>query len=98
VEILAIGIHHDKVPDFVRTRSEKDLFPVSRPARVIGIIARHIFENVNFSRGNIDDGDMTGVCGVARFLRCVKRDASSIRRDRRKDAIRDIFLSPCRRD
>src|SRR4029077_19303950 len=92
-EIRAVGIHHHEVPDFVRTRSEKDLFPVSRPAWVIRIIARDIFENVNFSRGNIDDGDMTRVCRVTRFLRCVKRDASSIRRDRREDAVRDLVLS-----
>jgi hypothetical protein len=55
VEIRAVGIHHGKIPDFVRTRSEKDLFPVSRPARVVRIIARDIFENVNFSRANIDN-------------------------------------------
>jgi hypothetical protein len=65
VEIRPVGIHHGKIPNFVRTRSEKDLFPVSRPVRVIGIIARDIFENVNFSRGNVDDGDVTG---VRRFL------------------------------
>ena len=93
VEIRAVGIHHGKIPDFVRTRREKDLFPVSRPARVIGIIARDIFENVNFSRGNVDDGDMTRVRRVARFLGCVKRDVSSIRRDRREDAVRDLFLT-----
>src|SRR4029077_446768 len=97
VEIRAVGIYHGKIPDFVRTRSEKDLFPVSRPARVIGIIARYVFENVNFSRGNVDDGDMTCVRRVARFLCCVKRDASSIRRDRREDAVRDLFsLVPSR--
>jgi hypothetical protein len=77
----------------VRTRGEKDLFPVSRPARVIGIFARDIFENVNFSGGNVDDGDMTRVRRVASLLRCVKRDASSIRRDRREDAVRDLFLT-----
>jgi hypothetical protein len=93
VEIRPVGIHHGKIPNFVRTRSEKDLFPVSRPARVIGIIARGIFENVNFSRGNVDDGDVTGIRRVARFLRCVKGDASSIRRDRREDAVRDLFLT-----
>src|SRR6266540_1832516 len=93
VEIRAVGIHHGKIPNFVGTRSEKDLFPISRPTRVIGIIARDIFENVNFSRGNVDDGDMTGVRRVARFLCCVKRDASSIRRDRGEDAVRDLFLT-----
>ena len=77
----------------MRTRSEKDLFTVSRPTRVIGIIARDIFEDFNFSRGNVDDGDMTRVRRVARFFRCVKRDASSIRRDRREDAVRDLFLT-----
>jgi hypothetical protein len=93
VEISAVGIHHGKIPDFARTRSEKDLLPVSRPAWVIGIIARDVFKNVNFSRANIDDGDMTRVRRVARFLRCVKRDASSIWRDRREDAVRDLFLT-----
>jgi hypothetical protein len=52
-----------------------------------------MFENVNFSRGNVDDGDMTRVRRVARFFRCVKRDASSIRRDRREDAVCDLFLT-----
>jgi hypothetical protein len=93
VEIRPIGIHHGQIPDFVRTRSEQDFFPVSRPAWVIGIIARDIFENVNFSRGNVDDGDMTRVRRVARFLRCVKRDASPIGRDCRKDTLRDLFLT-----
>ena len=93
MEIRPVGIHHGKIPNFVRTRSEKDLFPVSRPARVIGIIARDIFENVNFSRGKVDDGDMTRVRRVARFFRCVKRDASSVWRDRREDAVRDLFLT-----
>jgi hypothetical protein len=93
VEIRAIGIHYRKIPDFVRTRREKDLFPISRPARVIGIIARDTFEHVNFSRGNVDNCDMTSVRRVARFLGCVKRDASSIRRDRWKDAVRDLFLT-----
>src|SRR5262249_46292625 len=93
MELCAVGIHHDKIPDFVSTRSEKNLFPVSRPARVIGIIARDIFENVNFSRGSVDNRDMTRVRRVARFLCCVKRDASSIRRDRREDAVRDLFFS-----
>ncbi len=46
VEIRAVRIHHGKIPDFVRTRSEKDLLSVSRPTRVIGIIARHVSENV----------------------------------------------------
>ena len=36
---------------------------------------------------------MTRVRRVARFLSCVKRDASSIRRDRREDAVRDLFLT-----
>jgi hypothetical protein len=69
------------------------LFPVSRPARVVGIIARDTLENVNFSRGNVDDRDMTRVRRVARFLCCVKRDASSIRRNRRENAVRDPFLA-----
>jgi hypothetical protein len=68
----AVGIHHDKIQDFVRTRSEKNLFPVSRPARVIAIIARDIFENVNLPRGKVDNGDMTSVRRVARFLGCIK--------------------------
>jgi hypothetical protein len=93
VEICPVGIHHGKVPNFVRTRSEKDLFPVSRPARVIGIIALDIFENVNFSGGNVDNGDMTHVRRVACFLRCVKRDASSIRRYGGKNSIGDLFLT-----
>jgi len=77
----------------VRTRSEENLFPISSPAWVIGIIARDIFENVNFSSGNIDHGDMTRVRRVARFLRGVKRDASPIGRDCRKDTLRDLFLT-----
>src|SRR5262249_20216115 len=93
VEIRAVRIRHHEIPDFVRTRSEKDLFTVSCPTRVIGIIARDIFENLNFSRGNVDDGDMTRVRRVACFLRCVERDASSIRRDRWEDAFRDLFLT-----
>src|SRR5262249_61190636 len=84
---------HGKIPNFVRTRSEKDLFPVSRPTRVIGIVARDIFEHFNFSRGNVDDGDMTRVRRFARFLRCVKRDASSIWRDRRENAVGDLFFT-----
>jgi hypothetical protein len=36
---------------------------------------------------------MTRVRRVARFLHCVKRDASSIRRDRREDAVGDLFLT-----
>jgi hypothetical protein len=36
---------------------------------------------------------MTRVRRVARFLCCVKRDASSIRRDRWEDAVRDLFLT-----
>jgi hypothetical protein len=96
-QIRPVGIHHSKIPNFVGTRSEKNLCPVSGPARVVGIIARDTLENVNLSRGNVDDGNMTRVRRVARFLRCVKRDASSIRRDRREYAVRDLFLM-CRRD
>src|SRR5262249_19990802 len=55
--------------------------------------ARHIFENVNFSRGNISNGDVTCVCCVARFLCCVKRNPGSVRRDRGKNAVRDLFLT-----
>ena len=93
MEIRAVRIRHHEIPDFVRTRGKKDLFSVSCPTRVIGITARDIFENLNFSRGNVDDGDMTRVRRVACFLRCVKRDASSIGRDRREDAFRDLFLT-----
>src|SRR5262249_14937801 len=92
VEIRAVRIHDDKIPDFVRTRGEKDLLPVSCPTWVIRIIARHVFEHVYLSAREFDDGDMTRVRRLARFLRCVKRDASSIRRDRREDAVRDLSL------
>jgi len=77
----------------VRTRREKDLLPVSRPARVVRIIARDIFENVNFSSANLDNRDMTRVRRLARFLGRIKRDASSIRRDRREDSVRDLFFT-----
>jgi hypothetical protein len=93
VEICAVGIHYGKIPNFVRTCSEKDLLPVSRPARVIRIVTRDIFENGNFSRANIDNRDMTRVRRVARFFGGVKRDASSIRRDRREDSVRDLFFT-----
>src|SRR5262249_19539321 len=76
-----------------RTRREKDLLPVSRPVGVVRIVARDIFENGNFSRANIDNRDMTRVRCVARFLGGVKRDASSIRRDRREDSVRDLFFT-----
>jgi hypothetical protein len=77
----------------VGTRSEKDLLPVSCPARVVRVITRDIFENVNFSRANVDNRDMTRVRCVARFFGRVKRDASSIRRDLRKDSVRDLFFT-----
>ena len=64
-----------------------------RPETGIGVVAREIFETVNFPRGNVDDGDTTRVRRVARFLFSVKRDASSIRRDRREDAVRHLFLT-----
>ena len=93
MEIRSVGIHHGKIPDLVRTRCEKDLFPVSRPARVVRIIARDIFKNVNFARANVDNRDMTRVRRVTCFLGRVKGDASSIRRDRRENAVRDLFLT-----
>src|SRR5207248_9006315 len=64
-----------------------------RPETGIGVVAREIFETVNFPRGNVDDGDTTRVRRVARFLFSVKPDASSIRRDGRKDGVRDLFLN-----
>ena len=64
-----------------------------RPETGVGVVARDIFETVNFPRGNVDDGDMTRGRRVAPFLFSVKRDASSIRRDRREDAVRDLFLN-----
>ena len=77
----------------MRSRGEKDLFPVSCPTRVIRIITRNVFENVNFSRGNVDNRDVTHIGCVARFFHGVERDASSIRRDRRKNSIGDLFLT-----
>src|SRR5256714_11788504 len=93
MKIRAVRIYNHEVPHFVSTRCEKDLFPVGRPTWVIGIITRNVFENVNFSGGEIDNCYVPHVRGVARFFDSVKRDASSIRRDRRKNSLNDPFLT-----
>jgi hypothetical protein len=93
VEIRAVGINSDEIPDFVRARGEKDFFAVGRPAGVIRIVARHVFEDVQLSGRKFDDCDVTHVTCVTRFFHGVKRDASSIRRDRRENSISDLFLA-----
>ena len=77
----------------MRARGEKDLFPVSRPTRVIGIVARHVFEDVHLSGRDLYHGHVTDVSRVARFFDGVKRDTSSIGRDRRENSIGDLFLA-----
>jgi hypothetical protein len=77
VEIRAIGIDRDEIPDFVWSRSEKDLFPVGCPTRVIRIVARHVFEDVQLSGGNVDDSDVTHVSCVACFLYGIEGDPSA---------------------
>jgi len=93
VEIRAVRIHHYEIPDFMRARGEKDLFPVSRPIWVIGIVTRNVLENVNFPCGNIDNRHPTHITCGARFFDCVKRNSSSIGRDRGKYSVGDLFLT-----
>ena len=93
MEIRAIGIDSDQIPDLVWSRGEKDLFPVRCPARVIRIIARNIFEYVNFSCGNIDNCHVAHKACGARFFDGVKRNSSSIGRDRWENSVSDLFLT-----
>ena len=77
----------------MRPRDEKDLFPVSRPARVIGILARDVLKDVHLASRDVYHCDMTHISPVARFFDGVKRDASSIRRNRRGRSISDLFFA-----
>src|SRR6267143_3799500 len=92
MEIRAIGIDSDEVPDFVRARGEKDLFPVSRPARIIRIVARDVLKNVHLTGRDLYPGHVTHVSRVAGLFDGVKSSASSIRRDRRKNSVGDLLL------
>ena len=78
MKIRAIGINSDEIPDFVRARSEKDLFPVGRPTRVIRIVARDIFEDVQLSGRNFHHSHVTHVTRLARFFDSVERDTRAV--------------------
>ena len=93
MKIRAVRIHNNKVPHFVRTRCEKDLFPVGRPAWVIRIVAWGILKDVHLTSRDVYYSDVTHVSRVARFFDGVKRDASSIRRDRRENSVGDFSFA-----
>src|SRR5438094_2323304 len=81
-----------EIPDFVRACSEKDLFTVSRPSWVIRILAWDVLKQVHLTGCDVCHRHMTHISRFACFFDSIKRDASSIRRDRRKNSIGDLFL------
>src|SRR6202035_2346656 len=70
----------------------KDLFPVSRPAWVVRILAWDVLKEIYLASRDVRHRHVPRVSCFARFSDSVKRDASSIRRDRRKNSIGDLFL------
>src|SRR5580704_6217358 len=92
MKIRAIRINSDEIADFVWAGGEKDLFTVSRPAWVIRILAWNVLKDTHLGGRDLYHCHIAHVSRVARFFDSVKRHPSSIRRDRGKNSVGDLFL------